>query len=426
MIMSKICCPFPLFIFLCAFLSTSIFVNAGFSNPAPTQNKLQESKAQPRSGLLQNVLNFALESPLWKTVLVPQARANIVQTAESNGIRWNDALEWISNQFDDTLVLHNDSDYPSYYTKPFHAYEQGNLCWNAGNKIRKLIFDIFLCNRFIFFVAFEQELASRAVGARNFPAFGEKGEDAFRGAFEEALNSLGARCPNGGTIIDLGCGTGIGTRRLAYRFTECNEIIGIDFSPYFIEVGNKLLDLAPKCIEEGGPWVTTINSDSRISLRVGDASNTGMRDGCADVVNVGLVVHELPLEAACSICDEAFRLLKPGGQLWLYEMDFDSPGFSKQRSNPLLFSLIRSTEPWLDVYADNCDDLREHIYSKFSTVSLTAATGRHYALVATKDKGESIEKKSIVDDKRFNSDGTYSKGDTHLKTWESATKDKSD
>ena len=33
-------------------------------------------------------------------------------------------------------------------------------------------------------------------------------------------------------------------------------------------------------------------------------------------------------------------------------MDFDTEGFSKLRANPLLFALIRSTEPYLDVYAD--------------------------------------------------------------------------
>lgn len=122
--------PIPYLIIL--LWSVSALTVDGFSNPISIQAKQQESKAQPRSGLLQNMLNFALDSPLWKAVLVPQARANIVKTAEANGIRWNEALGWISNQFDDTLILHNDSDYPSYYTKPFHAYEEGNLCWNAG------------------------------------------------------------------------------------------------------------------------------------------------------------------------------------------------------------------------------------------------------------------------------------------------------
>ena len=54
---------------------------------------------------------------------------------------------------------------------------------------------------------------------------------------------------------------------------------------------------------------------------------------------------------------EAYRLLKPGGQLWVTEMDFTTEGFRKLRANPLLFSLIRATEPYLDVYADYQEEL---------------------------------------------------------------------
>ena len=61
---------------------------------------------------------------------------------------------------------------PAYYRQPFHAYEPGNLCWEA---------------------AWEAEVAGRAVGARNYPAFGADGEEAFRGAFDDALVAAGAR-----------------------------------------------------------------------------------------------------------------------------------------------------------------------------------------------------------------------------------------
>lgn len=47
---------------------------------------------------------------------------------------------------------------------------------------------------------------------------------------------------------------------------------------------------------------------------------------CTQVVSLDLVCHELPPSAARDILHEAFRLLKPGGQLWLNEMDFDTAG----------------------------------------------------------------------------------------------------
>eukprot|EP00562_Extubocellulus_spinifer_P011821 CAMPEP_0178555552 /NCGR_PEP_ID=MMETSP0697-20121206/8924_1 /TAXON_ID=265572 /ORGANISM="Extubocellulus spinifer, Strain CCMP396" /LENGTH=414 /DNA_ID=CAMNT_0020188569 /DNA_START=140 /DNA_END=1387 /DNA_ORIENTATION=- len=361
-------------------------------------------RAEPRIGILQSLLDIALNSPLWKLVLVPQARANIVKTAESNGVRWNEALRWIKAQegpWRHSDRIDTDYVYPGYYMKPFHSYEDGNINWDA---------------------AFEQELAGRAVGARNFPQFGEGGEDAFREAFDKALDKLGAVVPRDATIVDLGCGTGTSTRRLAKRFPDAERIIGIDLSAYFIAVGKRLLELAPKGAREGGPWVTTIEPDSRIELVVGDAASTEMPDESVDIVNIGLVVHELPTAVSKDICKEALRILKPGGQLFVTEMDFDSPAFSAQRANPLLFSLIRSTEPYLDEYADGCAELREYIAQEYASVRIGAATGRHYALVATKPSGGSRRKAetgaSIIDDRRF-VDGNYAVADTHLKTWES-------
>lgn len=380
------------------------------------QTSSSSSRAPPRTGLAQTLLNWALDSPLWKLVLVPQARANIVQTAEANKIPWTAAKEWIQSQqplsdlekeLHDTTFASWSSSIPSYYQKSFHAYETGNLSWEA---------------------AFEVEIASAAVGARNFPEYGSKGEDAFRGAFESALTEAGASVPNRRVgepvkIIDFGCGTGMSTRRLAKNFPQADEIIGVDLSPYFITIGKRLLELTPSSFHEGGPWVSTIQSDPRIDYFVGDAAKTSQLgeldgvEGTADVVNIQFVFHELPPEAARDMVDEAFRMLKPGGQLWICEMDFESPGYAAQRANPLLFSLIRSTEPYLDDYAESITDLFSYIQSKSQFAKVVPATGRHFALVATKGAASSAVEDCIMDDLRFDEDGNYRVEDTHLPTF---------
>jgi ubiquinone/menaquinone biosynthesis C-methylase UbiE len=364
-----------------------------------------QNKAKPRTGFAQTLLDLALNSPLWKLILVPEARKNIVKTAEANGIRWGESYNWIKTQHgpwnDDKLLTElfavdrSYAQYPEYYTKEFHAYQEGNLSWNA---------------------AFEQELASRAVGARNFPDYGPDGEDAFRGSFESAILSLGGTCPTGGVICDLGCGTGTSTRRLAAMFQEAGTLIGIDLSPYFISVGKRLLQLKPKGQKDGGTWVTTIESDDRLELRVGDAESTGLEDCSVDVVNLSLVIHELPISSTIQVCKETLRILKPGGQLWISEMDFDSPAYAAQRENAMLFSLLRSTEPYLDEYADGCEDIRQYLVEHYASVKITAATGRHYALVAT--KGMRNGNVALVD-YRFDENGNYRVKDTHLKVWES-------
>ena len=129
----------------------------------------------PSTSLPQRVLNAVLESPLYDAVLVPQARRTMVKTAEENGIAWGPALEWIqrSSRWTDRELAQwapLDFEYPWYYQKKFHAYEMGNLCWDAAH---------------------EQELAGKAVGQRNFPGNGPgaAGENAFRDAFVQALEN---------------------------------------------------------------------------------------------------------------------------------------------------------------------------------------------------------------------------------------------
>ena len=348
------------------------------------------------------LLDAALGSPLYKAVLMPQAKATMVQTAESNGVAWREQLAWIKEQGPWTLPEHDEKIIPDYYRQPFHAYEDGNLCWES---------------------AWEGEIASRAVGARNYPKYGAEGEDAFRGAFDEALASLGAKCPPGGTIVDLGCGSGISTRRLAAAHPQAARILGLDLSPHFLAVGRRLLELAPEAegvvAPVGQPWVQPLGRDRRIELRHADAARTCLADGEADVVCLSLVIHELPPEVTRQVAAEAFRILRPGtGQLWLTEMDFATDGFTKLRANPVLFSLIRSTEPYLDVYADYqtseqgpAHDLRE---VGFGAIKLAAATGRHFALVATRPDRGVDARAAPIDDRRAET----AKADSHLKTWE--------
>ena len=339
----------------------------------PKKNKTK-ARSKPRSGIAQELLNIALKSPLWTYVLVPQARQSIVKTAESNGIQWMNARNWLNSMI--TVKDYSHVSYPEYYRKSFHAYSDGNLSYDA---------------------AVEQELASRAVGARNFPKFGKIGEDVFRGAFDRALSDLGARvCDDANInerkkkiIVDFGCGTGTSTRRLASQYMQVDEVIGIDLSPYFVDVGNTLLQLAPDALTEdessgSGGWITTIKSDDRIELRQGDISKTSLPSDFASVVNLSLVLHELPTCVARQVILEAHRILQPGGQLWISEMDFESPAYKAQRENALLFSLLRATEPYLDEYADGNAALRNFIVDTFDSTKITAATGRHYALVAQK------------------------------------------
>jgi len=218
--------------------------------------------------------------------------------------------------------------------------------------------------------------------------------------------------PDGARIVDLGCGTGISTRRLAACYPNAASLLGLDLSPHFLAVGTRLQQLGPASSEGDWQWINARGGfgDARVELRRGLAEATGLPDASVDLVNLGLVIHELPPSATRQVAAEALRILKPTGQLWITEMDFETPAFAKLRANPVLFSLIRSTEPYLDVYADYQPQLAHELNRiGFRSVKLAAATGRHFALVACKGG------QGGVDDRRAET----AKADTHLKTWES-------
>lgn len=261
----------------------------------------------------------------------------------------------------------------------------------------------------------------------------------FRSAFDKALVELGAGLSTeegkDAVIVDFGCGTGTSTRRLAAQYPKATKLIGIDLSPYFIDVGNILLKLAPDaiCSASTEGWITKVDSDSRIQLQHGNIAHTDLPSSFASVVNIGLVMHELPLDAAKEVVLEAYRILQPGGQLWISEMDFESPAYKAQRENAMLFSLLRATEPYLDEYADGMPSLRSFIVDVFGGMSngndeadggnvrIAAATGRHYALIAQKGGNSSSSSQGWkqLEDTRFLEDGRYALEDTHLKPWES-------
>jgi cyclopropane fatty-acyl-phospholipid synthase-like methyltransferase len=58
------------------------------------------------------------------------------------------------------------------------------------------------------------------------PRFGEWGEGIEGDPWERFLEEVAARLPDNARVLDLGCGNGVKTRRLARRF----EVVGVDIS----------------------------------------------------------------------------------------------------------------------------------------------------------------------------------------------------
>jgi ubiquinone/menaquinone biosynthesis C-methylase UbiE len=119
-----------------------------------------------------------------------------------------------------------------------------------------------------------------------------------------------------GTLLDAGCGPGYLDRAIALEYPKL-KIIGLD-------VSKEMLDLATSQASS-----TKINP--RISYQEGDIQKIPFKNNSMDFVVSTLSMHHLarPEEAL----GEIFRVLKPKGQLFIFDLRRDMP--------ETLFYLIR-------------------------------------------------------------------------------------
>jgi ubiquinone/menaquinone biosynthesis C-methylase UbiE len=105
-----------------------------------------------------------------------------------------------------------------------------------------------------------------------------------------------------GVILDMGTGPGRLPIEVAKHVAKV-EVIGIDISEDMVKIAKKNAD------EKG---VT-----DRVSFKVGSVYNTGFDDCSIDlVVSTGLIHH---LREPVNAFNEAYRILKPGGEAWMYD-----------------------------------------------------------------------------------------------------------
>ena len=128
-------------------------------------------------------------------------------------------------------------------------------------------------------------------------------------------------------ILDLGCGTGSTTIMLKQGFPDA-EVIGLDLSPQMLVMSEYKAQQLGLKIE----WIHGI------------AETTKFADGEFDVVTASLLFHEIPPNISQAVLKEAYRLLKPGGQVIILD------GHQKTLRNTTWLSDIFE-EPYIKEYA---------------------------------------------------------------------------
>jgi demethylmenaquinone methyltransferase/2-methoxy-6-polyprenyl-1,4-benzoquinol methylase len=107
----------------------------------------------------------------------------------------------------------------------------------------------------------------------------------------------------GELILDLCCGTGSATQAIAAATGETARVIGMDLSLGQVRRAHGKL----------------YSADTR--LLVADAAATSFHDAQFDKVLITHALHEMPRSARLAVLTEARRVLKPGGELVVLELD---------------------------------------------------------------------------------------------------------
>lgn len=119
------------------------------------------------------------------------------------------------------------------------------------------------------------------------------------------------RVDNARSVLDMGCGTGIGSRALLRRPRFTGKVLGVDLSPYLVQVAERL------AAEEG--------FSERVEFRAGDTRNLAVPADAFDAVIAPTLVSHV--DDLLAVIKEAARVVKPGGLVAVFDGDYASMTF---------------------------------------------------------------------------------------------------
>ena len=293
-------------------------------------------------GLASRLVNGILAIKPLASVAKHQARQMMIKRAEKIGVPWTQEVKSLQSRdwTPELTKVHNPQvAYPDYYLTSFHAYDSGNLSWQA---------------------AFEVKPAAHAVHAKIWQDADTQGDAKLRQSYHDILTASLPHPPQ--DILDVGCSVGLSTLALQAVYPQ-SQITGLDLSPYFLAVADYHAQ----------------QSQAHINWLHAPAESTGLPDASFDLVSIFLMCHELPQSATRNILAEMRRVLRPGGHLGIMDMNPQSEIYKKMP--PYILTLLKSTEPYLDQYF--ALDIEQALVDAGCHVpTITSNTPRHRTIIA--------------------------------------------
>lgn len=121
--------------------------------------------------------------------------------------------------------------------------------------------------------------------------------------------------PDGAHVLDVGCGTGPQSRTLA-AWPGVGEVVGVDQLEPFLERARELAVDIPN-----------------VSFQQADARKLPFEDASFDVVVLHTLLTHVP--GAEDVLADVHRVLRPGGQVAIYDGDFTTMSVAASDADPL-------------------------------------------------------------------------------------------
>ena len=133
---------------------------------------------------------------------------------------------------------------------------------------------------------------------------------------------------NGRTVLDLGCGTGRDAYILSKLVGPTGRVIGIDMTPEQLTVAKRHQDWHAKAFGHLKSNVTFVQG------YIEDLEAAGVKSNSVDVITSNCVLNLSPDKDR--VFREAFRVLKPGGEIYFSDVFAGRRVPAQLRSDPVL------------------------------------------------------------------------------------------